>query len=143
MKIEDKPYLGKGWAFPPHFEKSSGTALEEPEEDIQQSLEILFSTKPGERLFRFDYGCAIHEWVFSSMNLSEKTLITDAIEQAILNGEPRITLDSIDVGIKDQYEGILWLDITYTIKTTNSRKNMVYPFYFKEGTDTENRPIYS
>lgn len=139
---KDRPYLGTGWAFPPHFVKGheSGAVLVSAEEDIHQSLRILFSTIPGERIFRFDYGCDIRKWVFSKMNVSERTLIKDIIEQAIIAGEPRITLENTEIDIKDAYEGILWIQVSYIVKSTNSRSNMVYPFYFNEGTDLENIP---
>lgn len=140
--MEDRPYLGTGWAFPPHFIKShhKGAVLVSAEEDIRESLWILLSTLPGERIFRFDYGCDIRQWVFSKMNISEKTLITDVIEQAILIGEPRVILESVNVEIKDVYEGILEIQLYYIVKETNSRSNMVYPFYFNEGTQLENIP---
>ena len=35
-----------------------------------------------------------------------------------------------------QGDGALHILVDYTIRTTNSRSNMVYPFYLKEGTDT-------
>lgn len=128
-------YLGKGWSFPPAFMKGQGVEMAESEEDIQQSLRILFSTTPGERIFRFDYGCNIRQWVFDEMNLSTKTLIIDAIKQAILYYEPRIEVEKINVEIKDAFEGILWINLDYTVRQTNSRSNIVFPFYFKEGTN--------
>lgn len=132
---EYKSYLGTGWKFPPTFIKDSGVVMVSDEEDIRESLRILLSTVPGERIFRFKYGCGISKWVFSEMNLSEKTLLTDTIEQAIILFEPRIRLDKIDVEIKDELEGILWINIDYTIEMTNTRSNMVFPFYFIEGTN--------
>lgn len=140
--MEDRPYLGTGWAFPPHFMKGhqKGAVLVSAEEDIRQSLWILLSTLPGERIFRFDYGCDIRQWVFSKMNVSEKTLITDVIEQAILIGEPRVILDAVEVEIKDANEGILEIQLYYIVKETNSRSNMVYPFYFNEGTQLPDIP---
>jgi phage baseplate assembly protein W len=61
-------------------------------------------------------------------------MIIDIIEQAIREGEPRITTDSVDVEIRDAMQGILWIKIEFTIRQTNSRSSMVYPFYFLEGT---------
>ena len=133
--IEDKPYLGTGWSFPVSFLKRKGVVMASSDEDISQSLRILLSTIPGERIFRPDYGCNSNKWVFSKMNLSEKTRITNAIEAAILEGEPRIKLESVDVEIKDEKEGILWINIEYIVSQTNSRSNMVYPFYLNEGTN--------
>jgi phage baseplate assembly protein W len=136
--MEDRPYLGKGWAFPPHFLKEYNTvSMVSDEEDIYQSLWILLSTLPGERVFRFDYGCDIKQWVFSEMSVSQKTLIADVIEQAVIIGEPRVSIENIEIAIQEATEGILEIQLYYRIKETNSRSNMVYPFYFKEGTDLQ------
>jgi phage baseplate assembly protein W len=128
-------HLGRGWAFPPAFIKGYGVEMTEGEEDIKQSLSILFSTVPGERMFCCNYGCDIHRWVFEKIDISVETLIIDAIKQAILYCEPRITVESITIDSKNQQEGILWINIHYTVRFTNSRSNMVYPFYFREGTN--------
>ena len=131
--MNDKTYLGTGWAFPVRFNQL-GVHLVSDEEDIWESLRILFSTIPGERVFRYNYGCPIDKWVFSKIDLSERTMIIDIIEQAIRDGEPRIVPDSVDVEVRDPLEGILWIKVEFTIRQTNSRSSMVYPFYFLEGT---------
>lgn len=131
--MSDKTYLGTGWAFPVRFNQL-GVHLVSDEEDIWESLRILFSTIPGERVFRYNYGCPIDKWVFSKIDLSERTMIIDIIEQAIRDGEPRIVTDSVDVELRDPLEGILWIKVEFTIRQTNSRSSMVYPFYFLEGT---------
>ena len=131
--MEDKTYLGTGWGFPVRFNQR-GVHLVSDEEDIWESLRILFSTFPGERVFRYNYGCPFDKWVFSKIDLSERTMIIDIIEQAIREGEPRITTDSVEVEIRDAMEGILWIKVEFTIRQTNSRSSMVYPFYFLEGT---------
>jgi phage baseplate assembly protein W len=128
-------HLGRGWSFPPAFIKGYGVEMAEGEEDIRQSLSILFSTVPGERMFRCNYGCDIHRWVFEKIDVSVETLIMDTIKQAILYCEPRITVETITIESKDPQEGILWINIHYTVRGTNSRSNMVYPFYFREGTN--------
>jgi phage baseplate assembly protein W len=133
--MDDKPYLGIGWSFPVSFEKKEGVSMSYGDGDIGESLTILLSTIPGERIFRPEYGCNIRQWTFSRMNLSEKTRIANIIEMAILEGEPRIILESVDVKIKDEREGILWISIDYLVSRTNSRSNMVYPFYIREGTN--------
>jgi phage baseplate assembly protein W len=128
-------YLGTGWSFPPAFVKGYGVQMVSREEDIEQSLEILFSTMPGERIFNFDYGCNIRHHVFENMDLSVKTLIIDDIKHAILYFEPRIDVENVEVEIKDPLEGILWIHLDYKVRQTNSRSNRVFPFYFNEGTN--------
>ena len=131
--MDDKTYLGTGWGFPVRFNQR-GVHLVSDEEDIWESLRILFSTIPGERVFRYHYGCPIDKWVFSKIDLSERTMIIDIIEQAIRDGEPRIITDSVDVEVRDPLEGILWINVEFTIRQTNSRSSLVFPFYFLEGT---------
>lgn len=131
----NKSFLGVGWAFPPAFIKNAGVETAGYEEDIRQSLTILFSTIPGERIPDMEYGSHINRWVFEKMDLSTRTLIRECIRKSILYFESRITLEKVEVEIKDPLEGILWINMEYTVRLTNTRSNMVYPFYFKEGTN--------
>ncbi len=128
-------YLGRGWAFPPAFTKECGAEMTAGEEDIRQSLRILFATSPGERIRRFDYGCGVRRWVFADITLSEKTMIADAIGQAVLYHEPRVEVLSVRADFHEPEEGVLWIELDYRVRQTNSRSNMVFPFYFREGTD--------
>ncbi|MDX1636320.1 MAG: GPW/gp25 family protein [Balneolaceae bacterium] len=135
-------FLGTGWGFPPVFEKGKDTRrvdLTSDREDIEQSLEILLGTRKGERVMRPDYGCNLDEMVFESFNLSLKTYLADMVETAILYYEPRIEPLEITVDDSDIHEGRVLIEIDYVIRSTNSRYNMVYPFYLEEGTETEAR----
>ncbi len=58
----------------------------------------------------------------------------DLIERAVLFFEPRIDLNNVEVEVEDVYRGLIRIQLNYTINITNSRSNMVYPFYFQEGT---------
>ena len=57
------------------------------------------------------------------------------IARAITLFEPRIMLEEVSFEERAD-EGLLLILITYTIIRTNSRSNMVYPFYLNEGTNT-------
>ena len=132
----DKSFLGTGWSFPPEF---NGTARNvqtvSEEDDIQQSLFILFSTNPGERVMQPSYGCQLRSMVFENITVSTETAIKDMIERAVLFFEPRIDLNFIDLDKSRIEQGILDILIDYTVRETNSRSNIVYPFYFQEGTN--------
>ncbi|MFA8434707.1 MAG: GPW/gp25 family protein [Marinifilaceae bacterium] len=131
-----KSFLGTGWNFPPSFGKKGITAkMVSEEEDIHQSLMILLSTKPGERVHRPRYGCGIHKMVCENMNTSTLTLIEHTIEKAILLFEPRITLNNVKFDFGQEKEGKVLIRLEYTVRLTNTRSNMVYPFYFREGTN--------
>ena len=131
----DKTFLGTGWGFPPQFHSGAqGVILVSREEDIRESLFILLSTSPGERPLQPDYGCGLRELMFGNITTSVVTELKDTIERSILFFEPRITLDHIDIDTSEQYAGILKIRLNYTVRATNNRSNMVYPFYFREGT---------
>ena len=134
---QDKQFLGVGWGFPPQFQRQgeqTGVNMVAEDEDIRESLLILLSTRPGERIMQPGYGCGLHTMVFETVNESSVTEIRDLIERAILFYEPRINLEGIEVEMEEAYEGRLDIRIDYTIRLTNTRSNMVYPFYFIEGT---------
>lgn len=132
----DKTFLGNGWGFPPEFNRRSGAVrLVSAEDDINESLLILMATVPLERVMQPDYGCGLKLMVFEAINESTLTLIRDTIERAVLFFEPRITLENIDIDASLAHEGILNIKLNYLVRTTNTRSNLVYPFYFLEGTD--------
>ena len=130
-------FLGRGWGFPPEFSKDTASVfLTEDEEDIEKSLEILLSTRLGERVMLPDYGCNLDELLFKPLNLTLKTYVADLIKTAILYHESRIDVEKIRIEPSNDTDGILLITIDYRIRITNSRKNMVFPFYQAEGTET-------
>lgn len=133
----DKAFLGIGWSFPPEFHKhanSIGVKMVAEEEDIGESLKILLSTVPGERIMQPTYGCGLHAMVFETINESTITELKDIIERAVLFFEPRITLESVDIDTEESLEGRLKIQLNYTVRKTNTRSNIVYPFYYLEGS---------
>lgn len=129
-------FLGRGWSFPPTFDLNARTVnMVSNEEDIKQSLEILLSTSLGERVLRSDFGCGIHNLPFENITVTFLTKLKDIIEKAILKYEPRIDLNEVYFTKNNDLEGIVNLQVQYTIRGTNSRFNYVYPFYIKEGTN--------
>jgi uncharacterized protein len=129
------PFLGKGWAFPPEFVKSTKTIkISSDADDIKESLEIMLSTKVGERMMYPKYGCDLNVYVFDSFDVGTETYVKDIIKTAILNHETRIRLDDVVFSYNNE-KNIVFIDLQFTIKGTNSRSNMVYPFYLTEGTN--------
>lgn len=132
----DNAFLGRGWGFPPTFDKASkSVGMLEEVKDIESSLDILLSTRLGERIMQPNYGCNLDEMVFEAMNLTMLTYLKDLVENAILYYEPRIDLEGLSIDTSQQYEGLLLINIDFTVRTTNSRMNYVYPFYKNEGSD--------
>jgi len=132
----NKPFLGRGWSFPPTFNRGlAGVEMLDEDADIASSLEVLLSTMPGERVMLPDYGCNTEELIFESLDTTTKTLMVDKIEAAILYYEPRIELEKVRLDSRRELEGIVLIEVVYRVRTTNSRFNFVFPFYKQEGTD--------
>jgi len=146
-----KSFLGTGWGFPVFFHKEHGTddsgGNPEPDgspcyvqmaseiEDIEQSLTILLTTRPGERVMRPDYGCSLEDLMFEPGNESLLTYVRNLVDRSILYYEPRIKLESVEIlGANDLLEGRLVISVYFTIRSTNSRFNYVYDFYKREAT---------
>ena len=134
---ERKAFLGTGWAFPPQFNPANGTVcMVQHEEDIWQSLQILFSTSIRERVLQPGYGCNLEDYVFAPINTSLLAYLEDLIKRNIALHEPRIKLEKLSID-PTELEGQLDIKLTYTVRSTNTRFNRVYPFYYQEGTNVE------
>ncbi len=132
----DRSFLGTGWSFPPSFQlATTNVQMSSEEVDIRESLIILLSTRPGERVMNPAYGCNLDDLLFAPLTLTLKSFVSDLIETAILYFEPRINLESIDIEQNRDLEGELLIKIDYVVRSTNARTNLVYPFYRGEGTD--------
>lgn len=130
------PFLGRGWSFPPSFNRNQpGVEMLEAEADIVSSLEILLTTAPGERVLQPEYGCNMEELLFENVDTTTKTLVADKIENSILYFEPRIDLEKVRLDDSREWEGVILIEIVFRVRTTNSRFNFVFPFYKNEGTD--------
>lgn len=132
---ETNSFLGRGWSFPPTFDKGSRQVLMlEGEADIESSLQILLSTALGERIMQPKFGCNMDDLVFENLDTTLKTEIKNRMQNAILYYEPRIELHSIDINTSSPEERVV-LSVEYTIRSTNTRYNLVFPFYKTEGAN--------
>ncbi|MDC0713305.1 GPW/gp25 family protein [Stigmatella sp. ncwal1] len=133
---EEDGFLGRGWAFPPSFDKrTNAVTLVAGAEDIDQSLRILFDTRPGDRIVLPAYGCDVRSFLFRTMDLTTLTEFKDILRTAILNWEPRIDVNAIELDTQRSLDGILFVTLDFTLRATNSRSNRVYPLYLQEGTN--------
>ena len=129
-------FLGNGWSFPPEFiQETSEVRMTADEEDIRASLKILLGTAAGERFMNPKYGLDMHEMLFEPMGTTAKTLLKDRVKYAILIYEPRINLISLELDSSAELEGKIILILDYAIRSTNSRYNLVFPFYTTDSNE--------
>lgn len=136
MAKEIQSFLGTGWSFPPSFDKlDASVQMVSDVADIEESIRIILSTIPGERLMQPDFGCDIKKLVFEIADTWLVSELNHIIYHALLQYEPRINFIGLTVADRSQQAGVLYVQLTYTIIATNTRHNMVYPFYYLEGTN--------
>ncbi|NEO69758.1 GPW/gp25 family protein [Moorena sp. SIO3H5] len=122
-------FLGVGWSFPVVLDPNKQIEMAEYEDSVRQSIWMILSTAPGERLMRPDFGCGIHNLVFASNSAGTAGQLTVEVRQSLTQWEPRIEV--LDVGVypdETQFNRLL-IEINYQVRRTNNRFNLVYPFY--------------
>lgn len=135
MDDPEQTILGTGWSFPPTFSRADlSVVMVSGVDNVRQSLWVLFSTALGERVMLPDYGSQIWQMVFRSINTTLLTQLADMVSQAILYWEPRIDVVDISVTPDASDAGRVLIMVDYVVRRTNSRSNMVYPFYLREMT---------
>lgn len=127
-------FLGTGWQFPVQLDaRNQRIAMAEHEESVRQSILIILSTAKGERVMRPDFGCDIHELVFAPNNAATRGLAESYIEEALKLWEPRIDVLDVSGRPGGGYGEVLNINIDYRVRTTDSRFNLVFPFYLDRG----------
>ena len=128
----DADFLGRGWKFPVSI-KDGKIVPSQGYDSIRESIMIILGTSKGERVMRPDFGCGINELVFAPNNTSTATLIAFYIKEALLKWEPRIELLNVNAEPDEIEQNKLIITIDYMVKMTNTKDNLVYPFYLERG----------
>jgi hypothetical protein len=130
--IRDREFIGQGVAFPFSVTPRGGVALAAGVNDIEQSIRIILSTIPGERVMRPKFGCRAWELLFDPNNAVTHALMTDYVREALMMWEPRIVVQRVNTfRDPDRHEAMI-VEIEYEVKSTHDERSIVYPFYIAE-----------
>jgi phage baseplate assembly protein W len=121
--------IGTGLSFPLRVDRLGGVSLSSGTDDIEEAMRVILTTAPGERPMRPLFGCGIHDYVFESVDAYTVGRLEREIRIALDRWEPRIEIVGIDVDTSAAADGVLPIEITYDVRATNDRRNLVYPFY--------------
>lgn len=124
----DNAYLGQGIAFPVGVNVQGGFRISATHRNIEDAIHLILRTRPGERLYRPDFGSRLSELVFLPMNTQTLLLIRLYVEEALTMWEPRIVVDSVQTS-PDLLRGRVDITITYHPKNNRDQRSLVYPFY--------------
>ncbi|MFT5654881.1 MAG: phage baseplate assembly protein W [Arenicella sp.] len=134
--MNDSHFWGTGWSFPPTFDLGNcQLQLVRDEININQSIDIILSTLRGERTLLPDFGSDVCRYLFKDADETVTGEIAYSVRHNLLDHEPRIDVDDVTVDIEGETELTIIVNIVYTIRSTNSRHNHVFPFSVAEGTN--------
>ncbi|GAA2770943.1 GPW/gp25 family protein [Streptomyces showdoensis] len=122
-------FIGRGWAFPLRVGPTGGIVMVERERELEEAIRLVLGTAPGERPMRPEFGCGIHEYVFAPGDGDTAGRVAQRVREALERWEPRIVVDEVVVAFDSVDAGTLYIDVHYTVRTTNDRRNLVFPFY--------------
>jgi phage baseplate assembly protein W len=122
-------FIGQGVSFPLRVDQSGSIAMSSGTADIDSSIRMILTTAPGERVMRPQFGCRIWELLFEPINANTIGLMGEAVRESISRWEPRVTLDDVTIEPEPGSVGAVLINLDYRVRTTNDRRNLVYPFY--------------
>jgi phage baseplate assembly protein W len=124
-----REFEGRGWRFPISLDDAGAIAEAREEDKVRQSIEIILRTAPGERVMRPDFGCRIHDLVFDTVSGAMIGRVATAVASALATFEPRIDVLNINPQQDTEDPTRLLVEINYRLRSSNSRFNLVFPFY--------------
>jgi phage baseplate assembly protein W len=137
MNQHKQSFLGTGWGFPPVFDRiSRRVQLVDDADDIAESIRIILNTTPGERIMQPTFGCNLARLVFEKIDAAMLAELNHIVYHALLDFEPRVNFIAATILDRKELDGVLFIRVDYSIVTTNTRSNIVFPFYLLgEGTN--------
>jgi uncharacterized protein len=122
-------FIGAGWAFPVRTDSTGGIALATGDRELEESMRLILATAPGERPMRPEFGCAVHDFVFSPADATTAGRISYEVRASLERWEPRVEIAEVEVTVDPVAGATLWIEIRYTRRGTNDPRNLVFPFY--------------
>lgn len=130
---DNRSFLGTGLAFPLRVGPHGGLGLSSGEASIAESIWLVLSTAPGERVMNPEFGCGIQTLVFAPNSAATHAEVAHHVEEALLRFEPRIEVLDVRVTGEGDLANVLLIAIDYRVRDNNTLNNVVYPFYITEG----------
>jgi phage baseplate assembly protein W len=103
---------------------TGGIAMVAEQAAVRQSILLLLTTRPGERVMRPDYGCDLQRLVFSPNDATTHGLAIYYVRQALQRWEPRIDILGLDATSNKGDPGRMDIILEYRVLKTARRENL-------------------
>lgn len=128
MPVEDG-FTGRGWAFPLRLGSDGSFVLASGENELEEAVRLILGTAYGERPMRPEYGCGIHDLVFDTVDAGLAGRVAAEVRASLERWEPRIEVTAVTAAPLPGSPHVLGISLSYRVKATNDRRNLVFPFY--------------
>ena len=135
MSDPTKDFLGSGWKFPPQLDARGCIQLIHQEQDIEEAIRLILSTRFGERPMRPEFGCNLFSLVFAPNDAATAGLARRYVMESLARWEPRIEVTEVITRVDPADPARLLIDIGYHVRATNAEFNLVFPFYTIPGEE--------
>jgi phage baseplate assembly protein W len=108
-------------------------AMAEDEAAIRQSIMLLISTTPGERVMRPDYGCSLARLVFAPNDETTAGLAIHHVRSAVTRWEPRVEIVHVDAIRDPDRAETLQILLDYRVRATRRIDRLRIPFDLRPG----------
>jgi len=122
--MDNRRIFGQGMAFPPRVGPDGRMAWSVGETNVHESIRIILSTEPGERLRLPAFGAGLRRFLFEPNTLATHTLIKQAIGEALKRWEPRIQLESVEVAADGRDTESAIATLTYRLVATQVQERL-------------------
>lgn len=127
-RTADPSFIGRGLSWPMGVDHTGSLRLTQGAQDLDRSIHIVLLTAPGERLMRPQFGCRIWDLLFEPVTPNLLGLMAQAVRDALAQWEPRVEVEDVACA-PDVDPSLVRIHVTYRVRTTNDRRNLVHPFY--------------
>jgi phage baseplate assembly protein W len=129
QRVADASFIGRGISWPMGVDHTGSLRMSEGPADLDRSIRVVVATAPGERVMRPEFGCRVWDLLFEPVTANLLGQMAQAVRDALAQWEPRITVEDVDVRQDDDDHALVHIAVHYVVRSTNDRRNLVYPFY--------------
>ena len=120
----DAALFGQGLAFPPRLGDNGRMAWAVGHRSVRESIRIILTTEPGERLMLPTFGAGLRSFLFAPNVPATHRLIEERVQHALRRWEPRVTVNSIVVAAHPNDPALATVMLTYTLVATRASERI-------------------
>lgn len=124
--IDPGAIFGRSMAFPPRLNGERRLAWSAAADNIRESIQIILTTEPGERVMLPEFGAGLKRFLFEPNTVPTHRLMEEKIGQSLALWEPRINVEAIDILVDAEDARACWITIRYSLVVNQQRDQVQF-----------------